>query len=153
MRSTGKTRACAPPWKRAASGTCWPSRATGGSISKVSRSARPRSQQGWPIGYFHYAADGIVITAFDPTAPEHRSGADTDRLAGLMREFGLPLEEGSDEEWDQRYDDLSEHGLARMFAMAARLTGVTFTADLLNGPLLVGAIADLPQEDLQRETP
>jgi hypothetical protein len=70
-----------------------------------------------------------------------------------MREFGLPLEEGSDEEWDQRYDDLSEHGLARMFAMAARLTGVTFTADLLNGPLLVGAIADLPQEDLQRETP
>ncbi len=40
--------------------------------------------------YFHYAADGIEITAFDPTAPEHRFGADTDRLAGLMREFGLP---------------------------------------------------------------
>ncbi|WP_371786352.1 hypothetical protein [Streptosporangium subroseum] len=40
-----------------------------------------------------------------------------------------------------------------MFAMAARLTGVTFTADLLNGPLLVGAIADLPREDLRRETP
>lgn len=37
--------------------------------------------------------------------------------------------------------------------MAARLTGVTFTEDLLNGPLLVGAIADLPQEDLQPETP
>ncbi|MFI6742754.1 DUF6461 domain-containing protein [Nonomuraea sp. NPDC050451] len=103
--------------------------------------------------YFHYAADGIVITAFDPTAPEHRSGADTDRLAGLMREFGLPLEASSDDDWDQQYGDLSEHGLARMFAMAARLTDVTFTADLLNGPLLVGAIADLPQEDLQRETP
>ncbi|WP_433515303.1 DUF6461 domain-containing protein [Nonomuraea sp. CA-143628] len=103
--------------------------------------------------YFHYAADGIMITAFDPTVPEDRSGTDTDRLAGLMREFGLPLEAGSDEEWDQRYDDLAEHGLARMFAMAARLTGVTFTADLLNGPLLVGAIADLPREDLQRETP
>jgi hypothetical protein len=27
--------------------------------------------------------------AFDPTAPEHRSDADTDGLAGLMREFGL----------------------------------------------------------------
>ncbi|MGW4966908.1 DUF6461 domain-containing protein, partial [Nonomuraea sp. NPDC004186] len=64
-----------------------------------------------------------MIIAFDPTAPEHRSGADTDRLAGLMREFGLPLEESSDEEWDQRYDGLSEHGIARMFAMAARLTG------------------------------
>ena len=94
--------------------------------------------------YFHYAADGIVLTAFDPTALELRSGADTDRLAGLMREFGLPLEESSDEDWDQRYDDLPGHGRARMFAMAARLTGVTFTADLLDGPLLVGAIADLP---------
>ncbi|MGW4968335.1 hypothetical protein ACWEPL_64985, partial [Nonomuraea sp. NPDC004186] len=31
--------------------------------------------------------------------------------------------ESSDEEWDQRYDGLSEHGIARMFAMAARLTG------------------------------
>jgi hypothetical protein len=111
------------------------------------------SRHDYACDYFHYAADGMVITAFDPTAPEHRSGADTDRLAGLMREFGLPLEEGSEEEWDQRYDDLSEHGLARMFAMAARLTGVTFTADLLNGPLLVGVIADLPREDLQRETP
>lgn len=48
--------------------------------------------------YFHYAADGMVLTAFDPTSPEHRSGADTDRLASLMREFGLPLEESSDEE-------------------------------------------------------
>ncbi|MEV4549086.1 DUF6461 domain-containing protein [Nonomuraea wenchangensis] len=98
--------------------------------------------------YFHYAADGLVITAFDPAAPEHRFGAEADRLGDLMREFGLPLEEGSEEEWDQRYEDLSEHGLERMFAMAARLTGVTFTADLLDGPLLVGAIADLPQEDL-----
>ncbi|MFG6200304.1 hypothetical protein [Nonomuraea sp. JJY05] len=70
-----------------------------------------------------------------------------------MREFGLPLEASSDEEWGQQYDDLSEHGLARMFAMAARLTDVTFTADLLNGPLLGGAIADLPQEVLRRETP
>ncbi|NUT04738.1 MAG: hypothetical protein HOV76_14760 [Hamadaea sp.] len=102
---------------------------------------------------FSYAAEGMVITTFDPITPEHRSGTDPDRLAGLMREFGLPLEEGSEEEWDQRFADLSEHGLARMFAMAARLTGVTFTADLLNGPLLVGAITDLPAEDLQRETP
>ncbi|MFC4117281.1 DUF6461 domain-containing protein [Nonomuraea zeae] len=61
--------------------------------------------------YFHHVADGILITAFDPTFPERRPGADTDRLVGLMREFGLPVEEGSDEEWDQPY----EHGLARMF--------------------------------------
>jgi hypothetical protein len=40
-----------------------------------------------------------------------------------------------------------------MFAMAARLTGVTFTADLLDGPLLVGAIADLPPpQEPQRGT-
>ncbi|MGJ6968632.1 DUF6461 domain-containing protein [Streptosporangium sp. G11] len=100
--------------------------------------------------YFHYAADGMMLTAFDPTFSERRSGADTDRLADLMREFGLPIEEGSDEDWDQRYDDLPGHGLARMFAMAARLTGVTFTADLLDGPLLVGAIADLsPSQESQ----
>jgi hypothetical protein len=40
-----------------------------------------------------------------------------------------------------------------MFAMAARLTGVTFTADLLDGPFLVGAIADLPpSQEPQRGT-
>jgi hypothetical protein len=92
--------------------------------------------------HFAYAVDGSVITTFGPITPDDRYGADKDRLNHLMREVGLPTDETADDEWEVRYDDLAQHGLARAFALAARLTGVTFTAGLLDGPLLAGPIAD-----------
>ncbi|SEG87264.1 hypothetical protein SAMN05444920_10650 [Nonomuraea solani] len=93
--------------------------------------------------HFSYAVDGTVITCFGMASPDVRHGADKDRLNDLMREIGFPPEEiETDEEWEARYDDLAPNGLSRAFALATRLTGVTFTPDLLDGPLLVGTIAD-----------
>lgn len=93
--------------------------------------------------HFAYAVDGTVITSFGPVTPDDRYGADKDRLNHLMREVGLPPDDTEDDdEWEARFDDLAQHGLARAFALAARLTGVTFTAGLLDGPLLAGPIAD-----------
>ncbi|WP_181449041.1 DUF6461 domain-containing protein [Nonomuraea aridisoli] len=91
--------------------------------------------------HFAYAVDGGVVTTFELLTPDARYGADKDRLNHLMREVGLPPDETeSDEEWEARYDDLAPNALARAFALAERLTGVTFTAGVLDGPLLVGPI-------------
>ncbi|WP_431896894.1 DUF6461 domain-containing protein [Nonomuraea sp. bgisy101] len=93
--------------------------------------------------YIGYAVDGSVITTFGPVTPDDRYGADKDRLNRLMREVGLPPDgTEDDDEWEVRLDDLAQHGLARAFALAARLTGVTFTAGELDRPLLAGPIAD-----------
>ncbi|MFG1705179.1 DUF6461 domain-containing protein [Nonomuraea sp. M3C6] len=91
---------------------------------------------------FSYAVDGDVVTSFRPIMPSDRHGSDKDRLNRLMREVGLPPEEDGDDTWETRWEDMSHNGLARAFSLAAKITGVSFTADLLNGPLLVGAIAD-----------
>ncbi|MCG5217878.1 DUF6461 domain-containing protein [Streptosporangium soli] len=86
---------------------------------------------------FVYAIDGEIVTGFTPELPEHRWGGDPDRLNALMRETGLSPETSDDEaEWNDRY----ENGIARMFALAAKITGVPFTPGVLDGPLLVGAI-------------
>ncbi|MFC4123206.1 DUF6461 domain-containing protein [Nonomuraea zeae] len=90
---------------------------------------------------FSYAIDGTVVTSFRPIMPSDRHGSDPNRLADLMREVGLPTEEVDDDAWEARWEDMSNNGLARAFALAAKLTGVEFTAELLfQGPLLVGAI-------------
>jgi hypothetical protein len=91
---------------------------------------------------FSYAVDGTLITSFPPITPSDRHGSDPDRLNDLMREIGLSPEEDDDDTWEARWEDMSSNGLARAFSLAARMTGVTFTADLLQGPLLVGAIED-----------
>ncbi|MGN9845351.1 DUF6461 domain-containing protein [Nonomuraea sp. H19] len=87
--------------------------------------------------HFTYAVDGTTVTSFTPVRPCDRYGSDTDRLNELMREVGLPPEESED---DAVWDDLSEHGLARAFVLAAGITGVPLTPALLDGPFLVGAI-------------
>lgn len=90
---------------------------------------------------FVYAVDGIVVTGFNPRSPCDRHGSDADRLNELMRAAGLPPEEPEDgAKGEELWDDLLEHGLARVFALAARITGVSLTPNLLDGPLLIGAI-------------
>jgi hypothetical protein len=91
---------------------------------------------------FSYAVDGTLITSFAPITPSDRHGDDPDRLNDLMREIGLSPEEDDDDTWEARWEDMSSNGLARAFSLAARMTGVAFTAGLLQGPLLVGAIED-----------
>ncbi|MEO3796367.1 DUF6461 domain-containing protein [Nonomuraea sp. B10E15] len=90
---------------------------------------------------FSYAIDGAVVTTFRPIMPSERHGDDKDRLNELMREVGLTPEE-DDDGWEARWEDMSANGLARAFLLAARITGVEFTAGLLSGPLLVGAIGE-----------
>ncbi|MFI6786962.1 DUF6461 domain-containing protein [Nonomuraea sp. NPDC050383] len=84
-----------------------------------------------------YALDGETVTSFNPYMPDMRSGCDPDRLNELLREVGLPLKPATgDEDWN----DLYATAIARSFHLAARITGIVLTPDILTGPLLVGPV-------------
>jgi hypothetical protein len=101
------------------------------------------SRHDYAEDHFTYAADGEVITAFNPSWPFDRHGSDTGRLDDLMRGAGMSLEKPEDDAaWETAADDRHANGLARAFALAAAITGVPFTPDLLDGPFLVGPIAE-----------
>ncbi|RSN53382.1 DUF6461 domain-containing protein [Actinomadura sp. WAC 06369] len=87
---------------------------------------------------FCYAVDGEVVTGFVPHSPARRWGRDPDRLNPLLRELDLPTDPLDDDAWEASWDRLFEHKIARVFALAAKLTGVPFTRPLLDFPLLVG---------------
>jgi hypothetical protein len=93
-------------------------------------------------GFLH-AVDGAVVTAYDPACPFERHGSDPGRLDALMREVGIPLErpEG-DAALETTSDEGYDGGLARAFALAGRITGVPMSLDLLDGPFLVGPVAE-----------
>ncbi|MEU7638986.1 MULTISPECIES: DUF6461 domain-containing protein [unclassified Streptomyces] len=78
---------------------------------------------------FVHAVDGAVLTAFALGTPAVRRGSAPDRLNAAMAEVGL------DPRGEARR---SEHRIAAAFALAARVTGVAFTPDVLEAPLLVG---------------
>ncbi|WP_214411252.1 DUF6461 domain-containing protein [Sphaerisporangium fuscum] len=86
---------------------------------------------------FVHAVGGTVVTGFMPNRPFDRHGSDADRLNEVMREVGLPTREPED---DATSDGRVEDGLARVFALAAGITGVPMTPDLLDGPFLVGPV-------------
>lgn len=60
-----------------------------------------------------------------------------------MHKVDLPTERLPDDaEWEEVWRRrVHEHGLARVFALAAEITGVPFTQDLLSFPLLAGRTA------------
>ncbi|WP_020539697.1 DUF6461 domain-containing protein [Nonomuraea coxensis] len=89
---------------------------------------------------FEYAVDGRCVTGYRLRHPHDRYGSDPDRLNGHMRELGmaLVLSEDDDATWELNYDT----AVPRAFALAARITGVSFTPDLLARPMLVGPIVD-----------
>lgn len=43
-------------------------------------------------GLFSYAADGVMVTSFEPALPGQRFGDDPDRLLPQMRQVGLDPE-------------------------------------------------------------
>ncbi|MEN3538738.1 DUF6461 domain-containing protein [Microbispora sp. ZYX-F-249] len=91
---------------------------------------------------FLYAVDGEIVTAFTPHASVNRWGSDPDRLKEPMRRVGLPLTATAGKAaWDVRWDD----ALPKAFALAARITGVTLTADSFAGPLLVASVSEWSQ--------
>ncbi|MEW9533906.1 DUF6461 domain-containing protein [Microbispora sp. NPDC049125] len=100
---------------------------------------------------FAYAVDGEQVTAFDPMIPAWRYGTDPDRLVELMRDVGFdPAYEPSVE--DDEADENEEGSFDRptvdgALMLAARLTGVILTPDVLDGPLLGADIADHWSQD------
>jgi len=84
---------------------------------------------------FVYAIDGVTVTGFAPRWPERRYGSEPDRLNGLMNEVGLGPERPED--WEYR---MHKNSIAWSFALAAEITGVAFTPEILGNPLLVGSI-------------
>ncbi|WP_406319125.1 DUF6461 domain-containing protein [Streptosporangium sp. NBC_01639] len=90
--------------------------------------------------YFVYARDGETMTSFNPNIPAWRYGSDPDRLVDVMREAGFdpghtPGDEDEDED-ENVYHPATDGALL----LAARLTGVVLTQEVLNGPLLGGAV-------------
>lgn len=87
---------------------------------------------------FGYAVNGESITSFNPMIPAWRSGCDPDRLVDLMRDVGFdPAYAPGDE--DERGERAVRHPTVDgALLLAARLTGVMLTQDVLNGPLLGG---------------
>ncbi|MBP2191183.1 DUF6461 domain-containing protein [Nocardia goodfellowii] len=87
-----------------------------------------------------YAIDGTIVTGHRLEHPHDRWGSDPDRLNDYMRELGMELEpedESDSDAWDISYSSPAP----RAFALAAKVTGVSFTADMLDQSMLIGPIA------------
>ncbi|MEU7913038.1 DUF6461 domain-containing protein [Microbispora bryophytorum] len=93
---------------------------------------------------FEYAIDGTIVTGYQLGYPYERYGSDPDRLNGFMRDLGMGLDRPESEaDWEDNHHTAVPRG----FALAARITGVPFTQDMLGRPMLVGPIVD-PFEDV-----
>ncbi|MEV2269219.1 DUF6461 domain-containing protein [Nonomuraea africana] len=85
--------------------------------------------------WFVYALDGDRVTSFDPRKPAWRYGSDPDRLLDAMREVGVDPTYLPGEQIGTRPPTMSEALL-----LAAQLTGVALSQEVLNGPLLGGDV-------------
>ncbi|RFU40225.1 hypothetical protein DZF91_18275 [Actinomadura logoneensis] len=99
---------------------------------------------------FVHVIDGELFTRFSPRQSTHRWGRVPDALNPALSRAGLPTEDLDgvvSAAWDRSYGDR----IARAFAVAAEVTGVTFTRELLDGPLLVGPVDQSPLSGPQPE--
>ncbi|MDX3103854.1 DUF6461 domain-containing protein [Nonomuraea angiospora] len=83
---------------------------------------------------FVYAVDGELVTYFNPKIPERRHGSDPDRLNDLMREAGLDPDDGPGT------GAAAPSPTSGALLLAARLTGVVLTPDIVKGPLMSGVV-------------
>ncbi|MEW9529422.1 DUF6461 domain-containing protein [Microbispora sp. NPDC049125] len=91
---------------------------------------------------FEYAVDGAIVMGYRLRHPYERYGSDPDRLNGSMRKLGMGLDKPQDDAaWDAAWNDNYDTAVPRGFALAAEVTGVPFTLDMLDRPMLVGPIA------------
>ncbi|MEV6984666.1 DUF6461 domain-containing protein [Sphaerisporangium sp. NPDC051017] len=81
-----------------------------------------------------YAADGQVLTCFDPAFPSRREGAAPGHLDGHLRELGI----------DPTAGDQIDNYMPAALALASRISGVTLTLAHLQKPLLGGRITTPP---------
>ncbi|MDP9866398.1 MULTISPECIES: DUF6461 domain-containing protein [Streptosporangium] len=86
--------------------------------------------------YFVYAIDGEQVTCFDQLVPDTRWGSDPDRLVSKMREVGLSWEGpgvGA---------PFPRPSFPRSFTLAKKITGFSFSEDILNTRFLGAAVRD-----------
>ncbi|MEV0251894.1 DUF6461 domain-containing protein [Nocardia sp. NPDC050712] len=106
----------------------------------------------YAVHSLEYAVDGTIVTGHRLWYPHIRWGCDPDRLNDYMRELGMELDMTDDDYiYDADEDEPESHadawdisvstGVPRAFALAAKVTGVSFTADMLDQPLFIGPIA------------
>ncbi|MDP9844892.1 DUF6461 domain-containing protein [Streptosporangium lutulentum] len=81
--------------------------------------------------YFIYAVDGEQVTCFDQLVPDTRWGRDPDRLVGMMHEVGLS--------WEGPGGDAP---FPRSFALAKKITGLSFSEEMLSTRFLGAAVRD-----------
>ncbi|WP_113705336.1 DUF6461 domain-containing protein [Nonomuraea lactucae] len=96
---------------------------------------------------FVYAIDGERLTSFDPRKPGWRYGSDPDRLLSVMREAGLDPTYVPGDYVPQDEDDGEDEDIIPILptvngalTLAARLTGVVLSQEVLHGPLLGGVV-------------
>ncbi|GII00560.1 DUF6461 domain-containing protein [Planobispora takensis] len=82
---------------------------------------------------FSYTVDGELVTFFDQLAPYARRGSAPDRLLDTMREVGLDL-------GPSRETPIAHNPFPQCFALAKKITGISFTEDTVNTPLLGAAV-------------
>ncbi|MEU5869884.1 DUF6461 domain-containing protein [Nonomuraea sp. NPDC047529] len=95
---------------------------------------------------FVYAIDGDRLTSFDPRKPAWRYGSDPDRLLDAMEAVGIHPNHLSgvhatpetDDEWDTGPQAPT---MSEALMLAARITGVLMSQEVLNAVLLSGVIA------------
>jgi hypothetical protein len=92
-----------------------------------------------------YAIDGTIVTGYTPLdCPHIRHGSEPDRLNGFMRELGMAVDMREDEHDGDDEDDRDESdyfsALPSAFALAAKLTQVRFTTEILDRAMLVGPV-------------
>ncbi|MEV6279975.1 DUF6461 domain-containing protein [Nocardia sp. NPDC051832] len=106
----------------------------------------------YAVHSLEYAIDGTIVTGHRLWYPHIRWGSEPDRLNDYMRELGMELDmtdddyiydadEDEPESNSDAWDINLSTGVPRAFALAAKVTGVSFTADMLDQPLLIGPIA------------
>ncbi|TMR94717.1 DUF6461 domain-containing protein [Nonomuraea basaltis] len=100
---------------------------------------------------FVYAIDGDRLTSFDPRKPAWRYGSDPDRLLDAMREVGVdPTYLPGGHVTGQEAISSGTPTMGEALMLAARLTGVVLTQEVLNGPLVGGAVHS-PADDTLEE--
>ncbi|MGW4640608.1 DUF6461 domain-containing protein [Sphaerisporangium sp. NPDC004334] len=89
---------------------------------------------------FVFAADGRLVTGFEPDGSDARWGDDPDRLLPQMLDLGMPTK---DEEADAALDDDDYDPILTVMALAERATGVRVTHEHLRRPAFAGSAAHL----------
>ncbi|MET9302753.1 MULTISPECIES: DUF6461 domain-containing protein [Micromonospora] len=90
-----------------------------------------------------YAIDGTIVTGYRLEVPHERYGSDPDRLTDFTRELAMGPDEPPDQAaWDTACEDGSSNAVPRGFALAAKVTGVSFAPDMLDRPMLVAPFVE-----------